>query len=101
MGGRRTTRRGRWRARALLAVIAAPLLVLLAPQAASAHASLESTNPVGGAVLDQPPKQVSLTFSEPVVASGDSVQLFDGNGDRLDTSRPKHPSGDAASVAVD
>src|SRR3954471_23756028 len=99
MDGRRVHRRAL--ARALLVVVAATIAVFLAPQAASAHASLQSTDPVGGAVLNEAPKQVSLTFSEPVVTSADSVQLFDGSGKRLDTTRPKHPAGDSASVAVD
>jgi copper resistance protein C len=40
-------------------------VALAAP--AQAHAGLVSTDPVDGAVLDSPPRQVSFTFNEPLM----------------------------------
>ncbi len=67
---------------------------------AAAHAELQSTEPIGGAVLEQAPQQVTLSFSEAVVASADSIRVYDGDGDRLDIGRPAHPEGRSSDVAA-
>lgn len=88
--------------RRLLLTIAGSLAVLVAFAApAAAHAELESTDPVGGAVLDAPPDQIALAFTEPVVVSAESVRVYDSNGDRVDTGRPQHPDGRSSDVAAD
>src|SRR4051812_24329698 len=87
-------------ARVVLVLGGAALPLPAPPSPAGAHAALESTDPIGGAVLDESPTAVSLTFSEAVVTSGDSIQLFDGDGQRLDLDRPEHPGGDGATVSA-
>lgn len=51
-----------------------------------AHARLVSSDPPGGATLEQPPEQVVLEFSERIEASFGGVQLFDPAGDRVPTA---------------
>jgi copper transport protein len=82
-----------------LAVAAVALLTLALP--ASAHAVLESTTPAAGSVLDQPPKQVTLTFGESVEISLGSIRLFDGAGKEIAIGPPTHPGGTGSLVASD
>lgn len=79
MSGRPT----RWVARLLaggLALLAAGVLVLATGAPASAHASLLETDPAQGAVLQQPPEQMVLTFNEPVRLDAGFVQGFTTDG---------------------
>ena len=47
---------------------------------ASAHATLISTDPAQGAVLDAAPERIVFTFDESVVGVPDGVQVFDAQG---------------------
>ncbi|MFJ5774703.1 copper resistance CopC/CopD family protein [Streptomyces sp. NPDC093094] len=67
----------------LLLAVAGALLAGAAP--ASAHAALTGSDPRQGAVVDRAPQQVSLTFSETVSLSDDSLRVFDPKGKRADT----------------
>src|SRR5688572_29821375 len=60
-------------------------VVLLAASLASAHAVLESTNPNRGEVLQEPPTEVVLTFSEPVRAVVDKIRVTGPDGKRADS----------------
>jgi copper transport protein len=68
----------------LLAVIGA---VLAGATPASAHAALTGSDPQQGAVVGQAPAQISLTFSEKVAMSDDSVRVLDPKGKRVDTGK--------------
>lgn len=75
----------RRRVGALLASAVAALgLVLGVAGPASAHATLESTDPAQNSVVASAPSQVTLTFDEGVGISADSIRVFDPNGDRVD-----------------
>ena len=88
--------------RRLLAGLAgAATIVALWAAPADAHAELESTEPVGGTVLDDAPARVMLRFSEAVDVSADSVRVYDSDADRLRTGRPRHPEGRSAEVTVE
>ncbi|MFI8290302.1 copper resistance protein CopC [Streptomyces sp. NPDC085614] len=70
----------------LLLVTAALLGTLLAGAApASAHAALTGSNPQDGAVVATAPKDVTLTFSEQVAMSADSIRVLDPSSKRIDT----------------
>lgn len=74
----------RWPLRAAAAAaLASALLVLFAP-AASAHATLESSDPADGTVVAKAPKQVTLTYDEGVSVTVGSVRVFDHTGKRVD-----------------
>lgn len=51
---------------------------------ASAHSELAESNPADGATLDEPPDQVSLTFTEELDTDGSSVAIFDRNEQQVD-----------------
>ncbi|WP_242497176.1 copper resistance CopC/CopD family protein [Nocardioides oleivorans] len=56
------------------------LLVLGSAAPASAHATLVSTDPAEGAVLDAAPDQVTFTFNESVIGVPAGIQVFDATG---------------------
>src|SRR5437879_2003391 len=70
--------------RAAAAVALGGALVVLAAAPASAHASLLESTPVPGAVLQQSPKKITLSFSEPVDASFGAVRVYSSNEERVD-----------------
>lgn len=70
----------------------AALGLLVAAPAASAHASLVSSEPADGVVLARAPARVSATFDEPVGVSSDSMQVFAPDGTRVDTGATAHGS---------
>ena len=70
--------------RVLLVLLGAVALVLALATPAAAHASLESTDPAGDAVLDEPTSAVELRFTEPVDAGLGGIKVFGPSGDRVD-----------------
>ncbi|MFD7728951.1 FixH family protein [Kitasatospora phosalacinea] len=86
---------------ALLAVLVAALgLVLGGATAASAHATLEGTDPERGSVVATAPAAVTLTFSEGVSLSADSVRVLDPQGNAVDDGKPEHVDGRSATARV-
>ncbi|MDY0882561.1 copper resistance protein CopC [Dongia soli] len=65
-------------ARQIFGAVGLLMLVLLGAAPASAHAVLESATPSDRAVLQEPPRQFSLRFDEPVVVT--DLRLVDQSG---------------------
>lgn len=82
------------------ALLAALLLLALAPAAASAHAVLRETQPERGAALKTAPELVSLRFSEPVEAEFGAVRVYDARGEQVQVGETFHPGGRGPEVAV-
>lgn len=70
-----------WRTSVVLWLLA--LAVLLPASTASAHATLLSSDPPDGAVVQSSPGAVTLTFDETVTLTDSSVQVFDARGDAV------------------
>ncbi|MFJ8040284.1 copper resistance protein CopC [Kitasatospora sp. NPDC096147] len=86
---------------ALLAVAGAVLVLLLGGAGtASAHAALVSTDPAANTVLPTAPGTVTLTFSEGVSLSPDSVRVLGPDGASVDSGSPGHVDGKAATARV-
>jgi len=66
-------RAGAFFAAVLLAMFAIPLVAL-------AHAELESASPPDGAVLDSPPSEIVLTFTEALDTAKSHMELFGPDG---------------------
>ncbi|GAA1408332.1 copper resistance protein CopC [Kitasatospora putterlickiae] len=78
----------------LIGVLGAVLALLLAGAGpAAAHAALQSSDPAQGAVLPTAPQSVTLTFSEAVSLSPDSVRVLDPAGKAVDAGAPAHADG--------
>ncbi|MEP6815090.1 MAG: copper resistance protein CopC [Marmoricola sp.] len=58
-------------------------MVLVGAAPASAHASLVSSSPTSGSVVERAPKDVRLTFSEPVEVTRDGVEVTAPDGTAL------------------
>ncbi|MFJ2862948.1 FixH family protein [Kitasatospora sp. NPDC087314] len=85
----------------LLGVLGAVLALMLAGAGpAAAHATLESTDPHQNAVVAAAPQAVTLTFSESVSLSDDSVRVLDPAGKAVDTGNPGHADGKANTARV-
>ncbi|MFJ2718890.1 copper resistance CopC/CopD family protein [Streptomyces sp. NPDC087437] len=82
----------------LLMAVAGMLLAGAAP--ASAHAALTGSDPQQGAVVDKAPARVSLTFSEQVAMSDDSLRVLDPKGNRVDAGKPANVSGTTYAVRL-
>ena len=84
-----------------LGILGALLALMLAGAGpASAHAALESTDPVRNSVVATAPTAVTLTFSEAVSLSDDSVRVLDPTGKSVDTGDPGHADGRANTARV-
>jgi copper transport protein len=82
--GRPLTRR--WALRALVVGWLAVLAVGVFAAPASAHATLLSSDPAEGEVLEAAPDVVTFTFSEGVSLTDDSIQVFDAAGEPVESS---------------
>ena len=80
------------------------LLVLLysawAVIPASAHALLVRSNPAANAVLEQPPVQVEIFFSEPLEAQLSSIKVFDSNNLSVDAGDVRVDPADPTRMTV-
>jgi copper transport protein len=87
-------RAGRRRAVALLLGLLSSLLVLgaVAP-AASAHAALLRTTPGDAEILPTGPKEVTLTFGEPVGIGLGQLRVLSAEGERVDDGAPSRSAG--------
>ncbi|WP_155057271.1 copper resistance CopC/CopD family protein [Streptomyces blattellae] len=84
----------------VLLLLAATGLLLAGAGQASAHAALSGSDPQQGAVVDKAPAQVSLTFTEQVSTSDDSLRVLDPKGQRVDSGAPSNVSGTTYSVKL-
>ncbi|MFC5214017.1 copper resistance CopC/CopD family protein [Streptomyces coerulescens] len=84
----------------VLLLLAATGLLLAGAGPVSAHAAVTGSDPRQGAVVEKAPAQVSLTFSEKVALSDDSLRVLDPKGKRVDRGDPANPSGTTYSVKL-
>src|SRR5689334_2626219 len=78
------TNRRRVRAAAWLVPVFVLAVLFGLPQPAHAHATLTTTDPAEGAVLQTAPARVLFTFSEAVRGVPGGVQVFDARGDLVE-----------------
>ncbi|MFE5580522.1 copper resistance protein CopC [Kitasatospora sp. NPDC056531] len=75
-------------------------LMLAGAGPASAHATLDSTDPRQNSVVATAPQAVTLTFSETVSLSSDSVRVLDPAGKAVDAGNPAHADGQGNTARV-
>src|SRR3954467_1647583 len=73
---------------------------LTLPAAAWAHAALLQTTPVASRVLNGPPTQVSLRYSEPVEPRFAIVSVTDAAGHKVTAGPPRRSPVDADTLLV-
>ncbi|MEV5344321.1 copper resistance CopC/CopD family protein [Streptomyces achromogenes] len=84
----------------LLLLLAVTGALLAGASPASAHAALTGSDPAQGVVARTAPGQVSLTFSEKVAMSDDSVRVLDPRGKPVQTGSPANVRGTTYSVKL-
>ncbi|MFD6174470.1 copper resistance CopC/CopD family protein [Streptomyces coeruleorubidus] len=84
----------------VLLLLAAACALLAGAAPASAHAAVTGSDPAQGAVVDKAPARISLTFSEQVAVSGDSLRVLDPEGKRVDAGEPSSVSGTTYAVRL-
>ncbi|MEU1939145.1 copper resistance protein CopC [Streptomyces coeruleorubidus] len=84
----------------VLLLLAAACALLAGAAPASAHAAVTGSDPAQGAVVDKAPARISLTFSEQVAMSGDSLRVLDPEGKRVDAGEPSNVSGTTYAVRL-
>jgi copper transport protein len=86
--------------RAVLIVLAAVLASLALPAAAWAHAALLQTTPEASRIVNAPPKQVRLRYSEPVEPRFAIVSVTNAAGDTQTAGSPRRSPTDADTLIV-
>jgi len=84
----------------VLLLLATAGLLLTTAGPASAHAALTGSDPQQGVVVDKAPDQVSLTFSEKVALSSDSLRVLDPKGKAVQQGKPFEVSGTTYGVKL-
>ncbi|MFJ5729248.1 copper resistance CopC/CopD family protein [Streptomyces paradoxus] len=84
----------------VLLLLAAACALLAGAGPVSAHAAVTGSDPGQGAVVDKAPARISLTFSEQVALSDDSLRVLDPEGKRVDTGKPSGVSGTTYAVPL-
>ncbi|MFC8430402.1 copper resistance CopC/CopD family protein [Streptomyces sp. NPDC057253] len=84
----------------VLLLLATAGLLLTTAGPASAHAALTGSDPQQGVVVDKAPDQVSLTFSEKVALSDNSLRVLDPKGKAVQQGKPFEVGGTTYAVKV-
>lgn len=75
-------------------------VLLWAAQPAAAHATVVSTDPGDGSVVQTAPSRVSVVFDEPVEIQFGALRVFSPGGRRVDAGTAAHAPGHANTVTV-
>ena len=73
--------------RTLIIIIASLLLTALGTGTARAHAFLDHASPLVGSTIPTAPRQVSLWFTQDLEPAFSTVEVFNGNGARVDRGK--------------
>lgn len=87
---------------ACLAAIAAAIILtcMLLPGLAFGHASLVSSEPTRGAVLEAPPTEVVFNFNEGVDVELGGIRVFNAAGEIIPTGEIERPGGSAETISA-
>ncbi|HWH54692.1 MAG TPA: copper resistance protein CopC [Gaiellaceae bacterium] len=89
----------RFRRTAILGLAAVAVAVAL-PAAAFAHAALVRATPSASGLVNTPPRQVTLQFTEPVEPRFAIVSVTDANGDQKTAKAPRRSPADRNTLVV-
>jgi methionine-rich copper-binding protein CopC len=82
------------------APVAATLALILAPEAAFAHAQLKRAEPAVGSTVQSPPTEVDVTFSSSVEPDFSTIVVQDAKGTRVDGNDTHLATGNDARLVV-
>ncbi len=81
------------RATALVLIFAGIAIFVLRPEAAFAHATLRSSDPVANAFLQRAPTQITLNFTEPIDSKSSTLRILDAAGKPIVIQPPNISNG--------
>ena len=84
----------------LYVLLAAAAVALVAPAAALAHAALLQTTPSASGVLNAPPREVTLRYSEPVEPRFAIVSVTDAGGTQEAAGAPRRSASSGDTLVV-
>jgi copper transport protein len=84
----------------IASVLLAALLILVSGSQTSAHARLEASDPAPGSALAVAPKEIRLTFTEPVDAQFSTASLLATDGQAIPIGRIQTGNDDAAVISI-
>ncbi len=87
-------------ARGGLLALVGILALLAAAGGASAHANYVSSNPAAGAILPQPPTNVTVTLSEQIQPGSESIRVTNSSGAEVDLGNTQVSATDAFTMSV-
>ncbi len=82
------------------ALLVALVVLAVGAPAAHAHATLQNSSPTRGSQLEESPRQIVLTFDEPVEGSFGAIRVYDAKAERVDAGEVSHPGRDGRRIAV-
>ena len=85
---------------ALATIAISSVWLVTAAVPASAHAVIESTDPANGELLEEPPSQIVLTFTEPPDLDLTIVCVVDSSGTDMPTGPPGRAPGSNREIRV-
>jgi copper transport protein len=92
---------GRILRRSVAVVLLMLAAVLLTPAAASAHATLQRSDPASGTTLPTAPTAITLSFNEPVQPIADGIVVFDPKGTKVTSGKAKTEPGNRMTVGLE
>ncbi|MDQ4069916.1 MAG: copper resistance protein CopC, partial [Actinomycetota bacterium] len=84
----------------LAGVLLAVAAVVVAAAPAHGHALLTASDPADGVSVEQPPKEILLTFNEAPDPVLSSVQVLDASGKQMETGKPENVPGQPNQLRV-
>jgi methionine-rich copper-binding protein CopC len=84
--------------RVLLGVLFGAIIVAATAAPAAAHTALRSSDPKAGAQLSTPPKQITLSFTEPIRTAFTRVFVQGPGGARFESGPPESTSADVVQL---
>ena len=70
------------------------------PGFATAHATLDRSDPLDGQVVQTPPSKVTLTFSEPIETALGAIRIFDSDARRVDAGSTRREAPNVVTSGV-
>ena len=86
--------------RVVSAAAVAAAAALTSAGIASAHATLQQTEPARGTTVKTQPKAIVFHFSERVEMNFSAIHIYDAGGKAVDDGRAVHPNGNSSDVSI-
>jgi methionine-rich copper-binding protein CopC len=83
-----------------LRVLASLIAVFAIAATAHAHSTLDNVTPADGSTVRGSPKEVKITFSQPLEPAFSMVQVFDENGRQVDKKDKRVSAADTKVLTV-